>query len=239
MQKDEFDRPRASEPGNLNGHADHGQPPAAARTRALAWTQSVPWLLFIVMLAVAAWLAYRAFWPKGGGDPVGTTIVAFEKQNRLTVFSAQLAPVVAAEDSRMLGLVRSRQVAVIPARVDYTLDLSRMDRNQLAWNEQTRTLDVLLPPLTVGAPNLDEGRAQYLREGVWITREAQDALSRSNTRLAEQQATQQASNPVLLSLARSAAKDAIRQNLSIPLQVAGFGNVTVNARFQGEAAPAQ
>jgi hypothetical protein len=213
-------------------------PPAPERQRALARTQGLPWLLFIIVLALAAWLAYRAFWPKTGGDPIGTTIVAFEKQNRLTVFSAQLAPVVSAEDSRLMGLVKSRQVAVIPSRVDYALDLSKMDRNRLAWNAATHTLDVLLPPLSVGRPNLDEGRAQYLREGVWITREAQDALSRANTQLAEQQATQQASNPVLMNLARSAAKDAIRQNLAIPLQIAGFGDVTVNARFDGEPAPA-
>jgi hypothetical protein len=215
-----------------------GTPGAPEHARTLARRQGLPWLLFIVMLAVAACLAYRAFWPKaGGGDAVGTTIVAFEKQNRLTVFSAQLAPVVAAQDSRLFGLVKSRQVAVIPARVDYTLDLSGMDRNRIAWNGETHTLGVLLPPLTVGTPNLDEARAQYLREGVWISRDAQDALSRANTRLAEQQATQQAANPVLINLARSAAKDAIRQNLAIPLQVAGFGDVVVNAHFEGEAAP--
>jgi hypothetical protein len=213
-------------------------PPQTDHKRALARTQALPWLLFILMLALAAWLAYRAFAPKAGGDPIGTTIVAFEKQNRLTVFSAQLAPVVAAEDSRLLGLVKSRQVAVIPARVDYALDLSKMDRSRFAWNEGTRTLDVLLPPLGVGTPNLDEGRAQYLREGVWITRDAQDALSRQNTRLAEQQARQQAGNAVLMNLARTAAKDAIRQNLAIPLSIAGFGNVTVNARFDGEPVPA-
>lgn len=216
----------------------HSSPSSTQHKRALARTQALPWLLFILMLALAAWLAYRAFAPKAGGDPIGTTIVAFEKQNRLTVFSAQLAPVVAAEDSRLLGLVKSRQVAVIPARVDYALDLSKMDRSRFAWNEGTRTLDVLLPPLGVGTPNLDEGRAQYLREGVWITRDAQDALSRENTRLAEQQARQQAGNAVLMNLARSAAKDAIRQNLAIPLSIAGFGNVTVNARFDGEPVPA-
>ena len=216
----------------------HTSSPKIEPKQALARRQALPWLLFIVMLAVAAWLAYRAFAPKAGGDPIGTTIVAFEKQNRLTVFSAQLAPVVAAEDSRLLGLVKSRQVAVIPARVDYALDLSKMDRNRFAWNEGTRTLDVLLPPLNVGTPNLDEGRAQYLREGVWITRDAQDALSRQNTRLAEQQARQQAGNAVLMNLARAAAKDAIRQNLAIPLEIAGFGNVTVNARFDGEPVPA-
>lgn len=212
-------------------------PPKTHHQPSLARTQGLPWLLFILMFALAAWLGYRGFWPKSGGDPIGTTIVAFEKQNRLTVFSAQLAPVVAAEDSRLMGLVKSRQVAVIPARVEYALDLSQMDRNRLAWNTSTKTLDVLLPPLEVGKPNLDEARAQYLREGMWITREAQDALSRANTQRAEQQATQQAGNPVLMNLARSAAKDAIRQNLAIPLQVAGFGEVTVNARFEGEAPP--
>jgi hypothetical protein len=81
---------------------------------------------------------------------------------------------------------------------------------------------------------LDEARAQYLREGVWITRAAQDKLTRDNTRLAEQMATQQASNPVLLGLARGAAKDAVRQNLAIPLRMAGYGDVKVAVTIDGE-----
>ena len=211
------------------------QPPQPAPERPLARVQTLPWLLFILMLAVSAWLAWRVFGPQDYGDPLATSLVAFERQNRLTVFSAQLSPVVASEDSRVFGLVNSRQVAVIPARVDYSLDLSRTDRSRLRRDEATKTLDVQLPPLQVGRPNLDEGRAQYLREGVWISREAQDELTRDNTRLAEQQAQEQAANPVLMGLARSAARDAIRQNLAIPLEVAGFGEVTVNVRFDGEA----
>lgn len=209
------------------------------RETPLARVQALPWLLFIAALALAAWLAWRAFGPDDLGDPLATSLTAFEKQNRLTVFSAQLSPVVASTDSRLFGAIQSRQVAVIPARVDYTLDLSEMDRNRLAWDPETHTLDVQLPALTVGKPNLDEARAQYLREGIWISRQAQDQLTRNNTRLAERQAVQQAANPVLMGLARSAAKDAIRQNLAIPLEVAGYGDVTVNVRFDGEAAPAR
>jgi hypothetical protein len=212
--------------------------PPPQRERPLARLQAVPWLLFILMLAVSAWLAWRVFGPRDYGDPLATSLVAFEKQNRLTVFSAQLSPVVASKDARYMGLVQSRQVAVIPARVDYTLDLSQMDQGRLRWDEGTRTLAVQLPPLQVGRPNLDEARAQYLREGIWISRDAQDKLTRDNTRLAEQQAQEQAANPVLMGLARTAAKDAIRQNLAIPLQVAGFGKVNVNVRFDGEAVPA-
>ena len=207
---------------------------SAPDEKSLARLQGVPWLLFILMIGLSAWLAWEAFGPdEDAGDPLGTTLVAFEKQNKLTVFSAQLSPVVTAEDSRLLGLVKSRQVAVIPARVDYTLDLSEMDESRLAWDGPNETLTVTLPPLKVSRPNLDEARAQYLREGIWISREAQDSLSRKNTRLAEQQALEQATNPVLMGIAKSAATEAIRQNLAIPLSVAGFDDVTVEARFEG------
>lgn len=211
-------------------------PPAASTVQVrLARASALPWLLFIFALALAIGLAWKAFGPnQADGDPLGTSLVAFEKQNRLTVFSAQLAPVVASQDSRLFGAIQSRQIAVIPARVDYTLDLSQMNRDRLSWDDKSKTLSVLLPPISIGRPNLDEGRAQYLREGIWITRDAQDKLTRSNTRLAETQAMEQAANPILVNLAKTAAKDAIRQNLAIPLEVAGFGNVTVNVRFDGE-----
>lgn len=210
--------------------------PKVERQQSLARIQAVPWLMFIAMLALAAWLGWKAFGPSDLGDPLATSLVAFEKQNTLTVFSAELAPVVASDDSRFLGMVQSRQVAVIPARVDYTLDLSQIGAERLAWDADTKVLDVQLPAIKVGKPNLDEARAQYLREGIWITREAQGDLTRKNTQLAEQQAVKQAANPILMDLARGAAKDAIRQNLAIPLNVAGYGDVTVNVRFDGEKA---
>jgi hypothetical protein len=204
----------------------------------LARIQAVPWMIVIGLIALSAWLAWKAFGPTElDGDPIATTLVAFEEQNRLTVFSAQLSPVVASEDSRLFGALKSRQVAVIPARVDYSIDLSRIEARRLTWNPDSETLTVQLPPVRVGVPNLDEARAQYLREGVWITREAQDKLTRANTRLAEQQAMEQAGNPVLMKLAKEAGRTAVRQNLAIPLHVAGFGDVKVNVRFDGEPMP--
>lgn len=194
---------------------------------------ALPWMLLIGALAMAAFLGWRLMRPDQSGDPVAVSLSAFEKQDRLTVFSAQLAPVVASDDARLFGLVRSHQVAVIPARVDYTIDLSMMRPDRMKWDAASATLSVRLPPVRTSRPNLDEARAQYLREGVWITREAQDKLTRDNTRLAEQLAVEQASNPVLISLARDAAASAIRQNLGIPLMVSGFGDVKVTVSFDG------
>ena len=59
-------------------------------------------------------------------------------------------------------------------------------------------------------------------------------MSRNNSRQAETRAAEFAKNPQILALARNAAKGAIRQNLAIPLGVAGYGEVTVNVRFEGE-----
>ena len=165
---------------------------------------------------------------------MATSLVAFDKQDRLTVFSAELAPVVSSDDSRLFGLVTSKQVAVIPARVDYAIDLGKVGRERMRWDAANKTLTVRLPALEVTRPNLDEARAQYLREGVWITRAAQDKLTRDNTKLAERMAVEQAANPVLMGLARGAAKDAVRQNLAIPLQVAGFGDVKMAVTIDGE-----
>jgi hypothetical protein len=204
------------------------------KPRNLAWQSMLPWGLFIAALALAVWALIPAK-PEARPDPLAVALSAFEKQPKLTVFSAQVSPAVAGEESGFLGITRSRQIAVIPARVDYALDLSDMDRKRLSWDSEAQRLDVRLPPLQVTRPNLDEARAQYLREGVWIGRRSDDKLSSDNVRAAEQQAAQQAANPALIDLARAAARDVIRQNLAVPLEVAGYGKVAVTVRFDGEA----
>jgi len=209
-------------------------PPEAAWPMRSGLAIALPWLLLTCTIAIAAWLAWQLWRPAPLGDPLATSLVAFNKQDRLTVFSAELAPVVASDDSRLFGLVTAHQVAVIPARVDYAIDLGKIGRDRMRWDIASQTLTVRLPALEVTRPNLDEARAQYLREGVWITRAAQDKLTRDNTKLAERMAVEQAANPVLLGLARTAAKDAIRQNLAIPLQVAGFGDVKLTISIEGE-----
>ena len=205
--------------------------PAAARP-----LLTLPAVAALGLLGLAGYYALKTLTPEHG-DPVAASLLAFEKQDRLTVFSAQITPVVSADDVRVFGIFKSRQVAVIPARIDYTIDLSKMDGKRMRWDAATKRLAVTLPPLQLSPPNLDEAHAQYLREGVWITGDAQAKLTRDNTITAQKLASDQARNPVLLNLAKEAARGAMRQNLAIPLQVAGYGDVTVSVRFDGEAAP--
>ena len=212
--------------------------PEVRREQPLARTQAVPWLIVILLLAATAWLGWRAFFYEEEGDPVGSAMLAFEKQNSLTVFSSRFEVVAESVDRRgvlNLDLLESRQAAIIPATVEYRLDLSTMDRDRFEWDDDSDTLTVVLPTLRISRPNLDEGAQKTFTEGTYVSRDASADLARNNSRQAERKAAEFAKNPEVLALARQAAKDAVRQNLAIPLQVAGYGDVTVNVRFDGEA----
>lgn len=208
--------------------------------QSLARIQAVPWLIVIALIAAVAWLGWRAFFYQEEGDPVGSAMLAFEKQNSLTVFSSRFEVVAESTNTTSLGpitLAESRQAAIIPALVEYRIDLSAIDRDRIAWDAGSETMDITLPVLKISRPNLDEAQQKTFTEGVWVSRGASANLSRENSRQAEVKAAAFAKNPEVLALARSAAKDAVRQNLTIPLQIAGYDDITVNVRFDGEKVP--
>ena len=207
------------------------------RDKPLAQVQAVPWLIVILLLAATAWLGWKAFFEKEEGDPVASAMLAFQKQNSLTVFSSRFEVVAESIDTRGIAgfdLLKSRQAAIIPATVEYRLDLAQMDRDRFTWDAESETLSVTLPPLRISRPNLDEAQARIFTEGTYVTRDASSDLSRNNSVQAEKRASVFAKNPQVLALARTAAKEAVRQNLAIPLQVAGYENASVTVMFEGE-----
>lgn len=211
--------------------------PPLMRDKPLAQVQAVPWLIVILLLAATAWLGWKAFFEKEEGDPVASAMLAFQKQNSLTVFSSRFEVVAESIDTRGIAgfdLLKSRQAAIIPATVEYRLDLAQMDRDRFDWDAESETLSVTLPPLRISRPNLDEAQARIFTEGTYVTRDASSDLSRNNSVQAEKRASVFAKNPQVLALARSAAKEAVRQNLAIPLQVAGYENASVTVMFEGE-----
>ena len=221
---------------DLNSTRTESQP-AIFREKSLARVQAVPWLIVILLLAATAWLGWKAFFDEEHGDPVASAMLAFEKQNSLTVFSSRFEVVAESEDTRgilNIDLLKSRQAAIIPAMVEYRLDLSQMDRDRFDWDEENETMRVVLPPLKISRPNLDEARARVFTEGNWVTRDASADLARNNSEQAERRAATFARNPQVMSLARNAAIEAVRQNLATPLAVAGYEDATVEVMFAGD-----
>lgn len=194
------------------------------------------WLI-AALLALACYLGWRAYVYQEEGNPVASAMLAFEKQNSLVVFSSHFEVVAESEYEQGLGpltLRRVRQAAIIPADVEYRLDLSGVKASAFKWDEATQTLNVTLPQLQTSRPNLDESKVRLFTEGLLNTGGSQQLLSEQNSRIAEQKASEFAKNPEILNLARTAAREAVRQNLAIPLQVAGYEEAKVSVRFADE-----
>ncbi|MEM7687407.1 MAG: DUF4230 domain-containing protein [Pseudomonadota bacterium] len=215
--------------------------PGAAHVETLsqhpAQSSRALWALIIALLLICAFLSWRAYFFEEEGDPVASAMFAFEKQNSLVVFASRFEVVAESEyEQTVVGVpVRTvRQAMIVPATVDYRLDLSGLDTDDFAWDAEAQTLSVTIPALRTSTPNIDEANARLFTEGLLNTGGSQQMLSEKNSEIAAQKASAFAKNPQVLSLARAAAKDAVRQNLAVAMQVAGLERARVEVVFEGE-----
>ncbi|MDY7098354.1 MAG: DUF4230 domain-containing protein [Pseudomonadota bacterium] len=202
-----------------------------------AGAERLMWAAIAILAAAALFLGWRAYIYQEEGDPVASAMLAFEKQNSLVVFASRFEVVAESEYEQKVGPVvvrRVRQAAIIPASIDYRLDLSAMGTQSFSWDDTSETLTVTLPQLQTSRPNLDESKSRIFTEGLLNTGGSQQLLSEKNSEIAEEKAQAFAKNAEVLALARNSAKDAIRQNLAVPLQVAGFDDARVEVKFGGE-----
>ena len=157
---------------------------------------------------------------------------ADEEQGRQIVFVGRFAAVVTASESR-LGLT-ARKTLILPGQVRYAVDLSRLRRTDLAWDADTQTLTVTLPPLEVAGPQLDfTGAQEYSDAGiVMMLTDAGRIIDEANRRAAQEELTRQARSPLPMTEARNAALRDVARSFALPLRAAGI-EASVAARFVG------
>ncbi|MGB7407691.1 MAG: DUF4230 domain-containing protein [Pontixanthobacter sp.] len=224
-----------------DAHATDAQTdPKPAKQPNLARVQAVPWLIVILLIALCVWLAWRAFFFNPASDPIDGAMLAFEKQGTLTVYSSRFEVAAESSNTTSLGpidLASSEQLDIIPATIDYSVNLASVGRDRMSWDDGSDTLSITLPPLKVSKVDLDEARRKSFTEGRFVTRGASSSLTDSNLVQAERKAAAFAKDAEVMAAARAATKDAVRQNLAIPLQMAGYDDIELNVRFDGEKEP--
>lgn len=126
------------------------------------------------------------------GTVAEATLVSVREQGRLTSFVGRYVAVVTTSESR-LGLV-ARKTLIMPGTVRYGVDLSRLRRDGLSWDELTRTLEVTLPPLEISGPQIDLNQVQEYSEGgiLMALTDAERTLDQANRRSALDELMRQA-----------------------------------------------
>lgn len=159
----------------------------------------------------------------------------FTNASELKVGNVRGSFQITTRDAGWGGIFPSSQRVRIPFSVDYQIDVSQLDADDYRWDPATRTLVVRLPPVQVAEPNIDESRVQVLdRDGIWISRRAQDQLNSRLTNGAINQARQEAADPQRRASAEANAKRVVSEMIRTPLTAAGLGDVEVIALGSAE-----
>jgi hypothetical protein len=116
--------------------------------------------------------------------------------------------------------------------VRYGVDLARLRRSSLAWDQASLTLTVTLPPLELSRPQIDFDHVEESSEGglVMALAGAEKNLDRANRQAAQDELMRQAGAPVPMQLARNSAMRDVARAFALPLRSAGI-EASVAVRF--------
>lgn len=165
-------------------------------------------------------------------DFLGAMLVSAQRQQKLLVLTARLVvPVSSARDTTLgpITVATTRQTAILPATVNYVVDLSRLAASDLDWNEAERTLKVRRPGVTALPAAIDWGQAQTYSDTGWATSltDVSANLKRDNEKKAPAMFASQAKAADLVAMAEAAADAALETTFLMPLVAAGFPDAEV------------
>ena len=172
-----------------------------------------------------------------GGEVTSIARASLESmraQNRLVPFVARYVSVVSSKQSQLM--FTSERTLVLPGDVRYELDLAKLGDDDVRWDEATKTLTVLLPPIEIAGPEVDLAAArEYGSAGVLGTlTDSRTTLDQANRATAVADLRRQASAPLPMGLAKQAARQAIERSFALPLRAAGIADAKIVARFAGD-----
>jgi hypothetical protein len=169
--------------------------------------------------------------PRPDAQAIATAaLLSVRDSGRVVPFSARFVSVASASESH-LGLT-ARKTLIMPGIVRYGVDLARLRRSSLAWDEASRTLTVTLPPLELSGPEIDLNQVQESSEGglVMALAGSEKTLDQNNRREAQDDLMRQAREPRPMQLARGGAMRDVARAFALPLRAAGI-EASVAVRF--------
>ena len=196
-------------------------------------------LIIVIAALIAGVLGYRELSRRWADEPpIGPMVVGFQRQNELTVFAAQVVAVPTTRVGGTIHLLDRTQTSIVPARVRYTVDLSKLRDRDVWWDAAGHTLTVTVPPVLPQPAELDGAAKRVFRTGPPAAAATWDQFDRSNMIKASREARTLAQGAELMRLAQAAARDAIAANAGLFLRGAGVTDAKVVVRFATEGSAA-
>jgi hypothetical protein len=192
--------------------------------------------VLVTILALALLIGGVVWWAKRHVDPPVETIVAsslssLQEQNRLSAFAARFVTVVTSRKEQ-LGFAAEKTL-ILPAMVRYEVDLTKLTKEDLAWNADTKSLTITLPSVEISGPEfaLDQTKEYGSGAVLMALTDVEKLLDQSNRAKAKMDVLKQAQAATMIKLAQDATIRAVAQSFALPLKAAGV-EANVKAEFR-------
>ena len=163
---------------------------------------------------------------------LSATVESLKGQNKLLVFSYKGTATVTAKNTE-LWLFEGRQNLIVPAVVNYYLDLSELSLADVSFDEKAKLVRVKLPQLQIGDIAFQPESATTQNGGLLTFSDEQvEELRKLNYKTARRAMVQQAQSKTLVGLAKRQAQTNIASYFEIPLRIVGQPDVKVVATFK-------
>jgi hypothetical protein len=189
--------------------------------------------ILVAFLSLALLIGGAVWWAKRQISPPVETIVAssldsLHEQNRLSAFAARFVTVVTSRKEQ-LGFAAEKTL-ILPAMVRYEVDLAKLTKEDLVWDEGAKSLTIILPPVEISGPEfaLDQTKEYGTGAVLMALTDVEKLLDQSNRAKAKADILKQAAAPTMIKLAQDATVRAVTQSFALPLKAAGVeANVKV------------
>ncbi|WP_230629554.1 DUF4230 domain-containing protein [Sphingomonas sp. Leaf37] len=222
--------------GGVNDPAAASVPPARGATGSFLGKAVGVIILLGLAFLIGLWGVQRYVERRLSPDPTTVASASLEglrEQNRLSAFAARFVAVTTSRQSQ-LGL-STEKTLIMPGMVRYEVDLGKLTQRDVAWNAETRTLSVRLPPIELDGPQVDMTAIREYGTGGILSRltDADSRLDAANRRAGQAELVRQARDATPMKLARDATRRAVESSFAMPLRAAGI-DANVKVSFAGD-----
>ncbi|WP_116970768.1 DUF4230 domain-containing protein [Blastomonas sp. UPD001] len=162
---------------------------------------------------------------------LATTVESLREENKLVVYSYKGTARVKVKRTK-LWLFGGTQLLIVPAVVNYHIDLRDLTLADVQYDEKTKIVRVKVPRVKLGDIAFQPEQATTINGGVLTYSQQQvDELQKLNYASARRAITAQAQGRGLVTAARRRAIDNVQSYFEIPLRIVGQPDVKVVATF--------